>query len=88
MGAEAILFLNGRDPSDFPFIRKQGMQLGSKMRFLSTQFLALLESLKSANHPDEVRSLSNQLEHLIFLRQYADTESALRVEPPKSIATP
>jgi threonine aldolase len=42
MGAEAILFLNGLAPKDFLFIRKQGMQLGSKMRFMAAQFIALL----------------------------------------------
>jgi threonine aldolase len=42
MAAEAIVFLNGLAPEDMPFIRKQGMQLASKMRFLAAQFLALL----------------------------------------------
>jgi threonine aldolase len=42
MGAEAIVFLNGLDPEEMPYIRKQGMQLASKMRFLAAQFLALL----------------------------------------------
>lgn len=41
MGAEAVVFLNGQAP-DFLFVRKQGMQLASKMRFLSAQFVALL----------------------------------------------
>ncbi len=42
MGAEAVLFLGGPDQSDFAYIRKQGMQLASKMRFLAAQFIALL----------------------------------------------
>jgi threonine aldolase len=42
MAAEAVVFLNGLDPIDMPFLRKQGMQLGSKMRFLAAQFEALL----------------------------------------------
>ena len=42
MAAEAVVFLNGLDPIDMPFIRKQGMQLASKMRFLAAQFEALL----------------------------------------------
>ena len=60
MGAEAILFLTGCDPSDFPFIRKQGMQLGSKMRFLSAQFLALLEGdlwRRNAEHANRMARL-------------------------------
>lgn len=42
MGAEAVVFLREVDGTDFAFIRKQGMQLASKMRFLSAQFIALL----------------------------------------------
>lgn len=43
MGAEAVVLLDPALASQFPFIRKQGMQLASKMRFLAAQFLALLE---------------------------------------------
>ncbi len=42
MGVEAVVFLNGLDPADMVFLRKQGMQLASKMRFLAVQFIALL----------------------------------------------
>jgi threonine aldolase len=42
MGAEALVFFN-RDATDFKFYRKQGMQLASKMRFISAQFEALLK---------------------------------------------
>lgn len=43
MGAEAVIFLNGSAPAAFPWMRKQGMQLASKMRFLAAQFVALLD---------------------------------------------
>ncbi|HEX6867198.1 MAG TPA: beta-eliminating lyase-related protein, partial [Candidatus Limnocylindrales bacterium] len=43
LGAEAVVFLNGLEPSDIKFVRKQAMQLGSKMRFLAAQCIALLE---------------------------------------------
>lgn len=42
MGAEAVLFLNGTRVPAFKFIRKQGMQLASKMRFIAVQLEALL----------------------------------------------
>ncbi len=42
MGAEAVVFLSGVELADFVYLRKQGMQLASKMRFLSAQFVALL----------------------------------------------
>src|SRR5688572_627859 len=41
LGAEAVLFLNGTRAPDFKFVRKSGMQLASKMRFLAAQFEAL-----------------------------------------------
>jgi threonine aldolase len=44
MIGEAVVFFN-RDLADgFQFIRKQNMQLASKMRFISTQFHALLSN--------------------------------------------
>lgn len=43
MGAEAVVFLDPVLAEDFAYLRKQGMQLASKMRFLAAQFLALLE---------------------------------------------
>ena len=39
---DAVVFLRPGLAQDFPFIRKQSMQLASKMRFLATQFEALL----------------------------------------------
>ena len=39
---EAVVFLNSRLGKDFPYVRKQGLQLASKMRFISAQFEALL----------------------------------------------
>lgn len=44
MGAEAIVFFSSDLARDFKFIRKQGMQLASKQRFLSAQFNAYLEN--------------------------------------------
>jgi threonine aldolase len=53
LGAEAVVFLNGMSVPAFRFLRKQGMQLASKLRFLAAQFLAILSDdlwLKSAAH--------------------------------------
>jgi threonine aldolase len=48
MGGEAIVCLNPALMDtvglSLPYIRKQGMQLASKMRFISAQFVALLEN--------------------------------------------
>jgi threonine aldolase len=43
LAAEAVVLLQGQGAGDLPFIRKQGMQLASKMRFLAAQFLAYFE---------------------------------------------
>ena len=40
MFGEAICFLKPGLSEDFKYIRKQGMQLASKMRFISAQYLA------------------------------------------------
>ena len=42
MGAEAVVLLREGLDEEMRFIRKQGMQLGSKTRFLAAQFIALL----------------------------------------------
>lgn len=43
MGAEAVVFLNPSLGGDFRFLRKQGMQLASKMRYVSAQLARVLE---------------------------------------------
>jgi threonine aldolase len=44
MGAEAVVFFNAKLAANCKFHRKQGMQLASKMRFLSAQFEALFKN--------------------------------------------
>jgi threonine aldolase len=43
LGAEAVVFLHGREPSGFAWQRKQSAQLASKMRFMAAQVVALLD---------------------------------------------
>jgi len=42
IGGEAVIFFNRELSRDFLYLRKQGMQLASKMRFIAVQFEALL----------------------------------------------
>ncbi|MCB0386546.1 MAG: aminotransferase class V-fold PLP-dependent enzyme, partial [Bdellovibrionales bacterium] len=42
LGAEAVILFGSRRRADFKFLRKQAMQLPSKMRFISGQFLIYL----------------------------------------------
>jgi len=60
MGAEAVLFFDAKLSRDFLFLRKQGMQLASKMRFISAQLDALLTNnlwLKNAQHSNAMAKL-------------------------------
>jgi len=60
MGAEAIVFLKEGIAENFQYVRKQEMQLASKMRFLSAQMIALLEKdlwLKNASHANAMAKL-------------------------------
>jgi threonine aldolase len=56
LGGEAVVFFNRKLSTDFLYLRKQGMQLASKMRFIAVQFEALLtddlwrRSALHANH--------------------------------------
>jgi len=44
MFGEAVVLCNPELAEDFAFYRKQGMQLGSKMRFMAAQFVAYLRN--------------------------------------------
>jgi threonine aldolase len=60
MGGEAIVFFNRKLAENFRFIRKQGMQLASKMRFIAVQFETLLTDdlwLRSARHANAMAKL-------------------------------
>jgi threonine aldolase len=53
MGVEAVIVMRAGDAGSVPYLRKQQMQLASKMRFLGAQFIALLEDdlwLRNARH--------------------------------------
>jgi threonine aldolase len=60
MGAEAVVFFNSRLGRDFLYLRKQGMQLASKMRFVAAQFEALLEGRlwrENAEHANRMAAM-------------------------------
>jgi threonine aldolase len=53
LGAEAVIVMRPELVADAPYLRKQQLQLASKMRFLAAQFLALLDRdlwRQSASH--------------------------------------
>jgi threonine aldolase len=60
LGAEAVVFFDQKAAGDFLYLRKQGMQLASKMRFISAQFGALFAGdlwRKSAQHANRMARL-------------------------------
>src|ERR1700678_374238 len=63
MGVEAVVFFRAELAKDFLFVRKQGMQLASKMRFLSVQMDALLTNdlwRRNAEHANRMARLLEQ----------------------------
>jgi threonine aldolase len=53
MGVEAVVVMHPADAVNAPYLRKQHMQLSSKMRFLAAQIIALLTDglwLRNASH--------------------------------------
>lgn len=60
LGAEAVVFFDKKFGHDFLYLRKQGMQLASKMRFISAQFDALFTGdlwEKNAQHANRMARL-------------------------------
>jgi len=60
MGAEAVVFFDQKLSHNFQYLRKQGMQLASKMRFISAQLDCLLSNhlwLKNAQHANRMAQL-------------------------------
>lgn len=60
MFGEAVVFLKPKLAAGFKYVRKQGMQLASKMRFIAAQFEALLEGdlwRRNAAHANAMAAL-------------------------------
>ncbi|HEV7860248.1 MAG TPA: low specificity L-threonine aldolase [Pyrinomonadaceae bacterium] len=91
MYGEAVVFFKRDLAPDFKFIRKQGMQLASKMRFISAQFTALLSDglwLETASHANRMAGiLAAEIERLPQLKITRRTQAnAVFVRlPPESI---
>ena len=78
MSGEAICFLSPGLTRDFKYIRKQGMQLASKMRFISAQYIAYFRDdlwKKCASH-------SNRMAWLLAegLKQFSELKITQKVE--------
>ena len=91
MYGEAVVFLNKNLVTDFKYIRKQGMHLASKMRYISAQFEALLSGdlwKRSAAHSNRMaRLLAGELEKIpqVTLTQPVDANGVFAIVPRKYI---
>ena len=91
MYGEAVIFFNKNLGADFKYIRKQGMQLPSKMRFISAQFEALLSNdlwKRNAEHSNRMAQLlANELAKVpqIKLTQPVETNGVFAIVPPEYI---
>lgn len=66
IAAESILFLNDNVHVDnFKYVRKQGMQLSSKMRFIAAQFLAYFENDLWQKNASHANNMAQKLYHKV-----------------------
>jgi threonine aldolase len=91
MFGEAVVFFIPELAKYFKFIRKQGMQLHSKMRFISAQFEALLTNdlwKRSAAHSNKMaRLLERELQQIasVKITQSVDANGIFAILPPAII---
>ena len=91
MYGEAVIFFDQKLAADFKYIRKQGMHLPSKMRFISAQFEALLSGnlwRRSATHANRMAQiLASELAKLsqIKITQPVESNGVFATIPKKHI---
>jgi threonine aldolase len=91
MYGEAVVFFDKELSKNFEFIRKQGMQLTSKMRYISAQFSAFLTNdlwLQNARHANEMAQfLAQQLQNIpgVTIAQKVEANMVYAVIPNRCI---
>ena len=92
MYGEAVVFFDKQLAADFKYIRKQGMHLPSKMRFIAAQFEALLSGdlwRRSAAHANRMAQLlASELAKIprITITQKVEANGVFALVPQKYIA--
>ncbi|MCJ7830790.1 MAG: beta-eliminating lyase-related protein, partial [Desulfobacterales bacterium] len=90
---DAVVFFNRDLTPDFKYIRKQGMQLASKMRFIGAQFQALLSDdlwRRNAGHANRMAQLLAEAARQIpsvRLTRPVEANAVFAVLPPEAIPT-
>ena len=91
MYGEAILFLNKQLGQEFKYVRKQGMQLASKMRFISAQFERYLSDNlwhKNAQHSNKMAQLlASKIEEIpqIKITQKVEANGVFAIVPAEIV---
>lgn len=91
MYGEAVVFFDKKLAEDFKYIRKQGMHLPSKMRFISAQFEALLSGelwRRSAEHSNRMaQMLAAELRKIpqITITQEVKANGVFAIVPKKYV---
>ena len=91
MYGEAVIFFNKKLSEDFKYIRKQGMQLASKMRFIGAQFEAYLSNdlwKKNAEHANKMaRMLADEVSKLpqVKITQKVESNGVFSIIPKEII---
>ncbi len=89
--AESVIFFNKELSEDFKYIRKQSMQLASKMRFISAQFEAYLSNdlwKRNASHANNMaRMLRDEVSKIkgIEITQKVESNGVFAIIPEGSI---
>lgn len=91
MFGEAVIFFNKELAEDFTYIRKQGMQLHSKMRFIGAQFEALLSNDLWQRNASHANHMAQKLAEVIRraggkITQRVDANGVFAKLPPHIIA--
>jgi threonine aldolase len=93
LGAEAVVVVNPELAHDFLYVRKQSMQLASKMRFLAAQFDALLSDelwLRCARHANAMGArLADAVGEVpgVQITRPVQTNAVFALLPPEEIAS-
>jgi threonine aldolase len=91
MYGEAVIFFDPKLAAEFKYIRKQGMHLPSKMRYISAQFEALLSNdlwRRSAARSNRMaQMLATELARIpkIKITQPVESNGVFAIVPPKYI---
>ncbi len=92
MMGEAVVFLKPELAKGYQYVRKQSMQLASKMRYMSAQFVAHFQDdlwLQTATHANKMaKLLADKIRHIpqVKLTMPVQTNAVFAAIPPEIIA--